>query len=127
MRRPTPEADAYRWHRQAILGARLPRCEDEPQCGWFRLRAVRGGPWLPARIWLDQPMDEAGMLVADEELRAEILRDPADPLVVWARGAAIPRSSYEAILALHDTSPAMAATHIPLAPAALLIGPRHAR
>ena len=78
MRRPTKPDELLAWYRRAIANAQLPEharerlpVTMEPQCGWFRRRLIRGGPWVPARIWVeihDQPVDAAGELVADEVL-----------------------------------------------------------
>lgn len=91
MRRPTPASVLYDWHRRALAGERPPVLEDEPQCGWFRLRLVRLGPWCPARIWMEQEIDpETGELCADETLRAEVLGQPRDPRRLWLSVAGKP-------------------------------------
>jgi hypothetical protein len=70
----------------------------EPQPGFFKLRLVRGGPWVSAAIfypcpieghpeifqWLDRP----------RRLAAEIDGHEADPMRVWLHGRMIPRSEY---------------------------------
>ena len=44
-----------------------------PQAGHYRVRRVRGGPWLPAVIWWHAgERDEAGDLLEDEGYRCEI-------------------------------------------------------
>lgn len=77
IRRPTPENDRYGWHRQALADAalhlELSISGDEPQCGWYKTRLAKGGPWVPARIWMYQPTDaETGELDGDETLQCEI-------------------------------------------------------
>lgn len=32
---------------------RTPRQIDQPQPGYYKTKRVRGGPWVPARIWID--------------------------------------------------------------------------
>ena len=34
--------------------------ENDPQCGYYRMRKGRGGPWVPVAIWLEG-QDDAGM------------------------------------------------------------------
>jgi hypothetical protein len=45
---------------------------------------VKDGPWVPARIWLDQDIDPVtGELRADERLQCEVNGQYADPLDAW--------------------------------------------
>lgn len=94
MRRPTPFTLLYRWHAAAISGE-TPEITDAPQCGWFKRRLVKNGPWIPARIWLDQPTDELGELTGDETLRCEVNGREADPQEQWTWLAANPVSKAE--------------------------------
>ena len=86
MSKPTPHAVLYAWHSNALRGALaedLPITE-EPQCGWFKRRLIRGGLFVPARIWMYQPTDpETGDLVADEALQCEVGGRFADPEIQW--------------------------------------------
>ena len=83
MRTPTVLRDLYSWHRQALAGLK-PQITHEPQCGWFKRRLVKGGPMVPARIWLHQEIDEAtGELVGDEELRCDVAGKSVDPVDAW--------------------------------------------
>lgn len=113
IRRPSRMVDLYAWHRAALAGQRPSIDEAEPQCGWFRCRMVRNGPWIPARIWCEQETDAAGDLTAPEDLRAEIDGRPADAAVIWMRVAARPitRQAYDALLAERLSNARMAATH----------------
>ena len=58
-----------------------PRTAD-PQPGYFLVRKVRGGPWLPAIIYL----------------RAEVLGEPADIYSVWDYGHPITEASYRYLM-----------------------------
>jgi len=79
MRQPTAHDLVYAWHTEAMVEVRrvgrerasLP-VHNEPQCGWFGTMLVRKGAWVPARVWLDQPIDEVGELAGDEILRCEV-------------------------------------------------------
>ncbi len=94
MRTPTPAADAYAWHRAALAGDE-PATDDTPQCGWFKRKMVRGGPWVPCRIWLYAEIDDAGELVAPEILQAEVAGEYADPDDLWSFVAANPITEAE--------------------------------
>lgn len=87
IRRPTSSAAAYAWHRAAIADGN-DRLEitvtGEPECGWFKRKLVKGGPFVPARIWLDQWIDEAtGELLDDERLQCEVNGQYADAEEQW--------------------------------------------
>lgn len=95
MRTPTPDAEAYAWHRAALAGEE-PEITATAQCGFFKRRLVRGGPWVPCRIWLYAETDDAtGELVADEILQAECNGEYADPDDVWTYVAANPITEAE--------------------------------
>lgn len=83
LRAPTP--DPYAWHRQAIAGrGQREPIADEAQCGWFKRKLVKGGPFVPARIWLVQDVGEDGELLDDELLQCEVNGQYADPVDQWS-------------------------------------------
>jgi hypothetical protein len=87
MSQPTPRAALYAWHTNAMLGilADEPQAfNEDPECGWFKRSMVKGGPFVPARIWMEQPVDEAGDLIGDEVLRCEVHGKPRDPHEEWS-------------------------------------------
>lgn len=112
IRQPSDSAQLYAWHSAALLViARYgdfksaPRFGqtgiaeydglsgiqgDDPQCGWFKRRLVKDGPWVPARIWLEQKIDQDGELTAPEILRCEVDGRPRDPHNEWTWLAARP-------------------------------------
>ena len=95
MRQPTPAADAYAWHRAALAGEE-PETTQDPHPGWFKRRLVRGGPWVPCRLWLFQEIDDAtGELLDDERLQAECNGEYADPEDIWSFVAANPITEAE--------------------------------
>lgn len=47
--------------------------------GFFKLRKVKGGAWLPARLWKVERRDENGDLVADVKFFASINGQTVDP------------------------------------------------
>ena len=75
------------WHRQALNDVRNGLEVDvtsEPACGWFRTRLVKGGPFVGARIWLQQFVcPDTGDLVADEYYCCEIDGRPCDAHEQW--------------------------------------------
>lgn len=112
MRQPTPDHVLYEWHRRALVEDRLPRQEDAPQCGWYRTRLVKGGPWVPVLIWCHRVYDEdTGELDEPESLRATIGAEPADPVRVWLHCRPISQNAYQRIID-EAASPTMAATRV---------------
>lgn len=114
IRRPTPVFELYRWHRDALAG-RAPAIHDgEPHCGWFKTRAVKGGPWMAARIWCERDIDpETGELTGPEELRCDVdgmFRDPARAWLSLAHNP-ISRAEYDALLHRRNLIPAMQEPH----------------
>lgn len=92
MREPTTQRAAFEWYRAATFSDDKPPIHpDEPHCGYFAIRLVKGGPLVPARIWLHQEIDEkTGLLTEDEYLKCEIAGKPADPYEQWPRLAGYP-------------------------------------
>ena len=115
MRTPTPAATLYAWHRAALAG-RSPTVTDDPQCGWFRTRLVRGGPWVPVVIWCDRELDERGSLASDERLRCRVGDAERDPAAVWLSVCKRPisRNQYQALRAMPAKVQEMTATHAPI-------------
>lgn len=83
---PTPHAELYRWHTRALEDVDLhfvPEAHpDEVQCGWFKRKLVKGGPFVPARIWMFQPVED-GQLVGDETFQCEVNGSFADAEDQW--------------------------------------------
>jgi hypothetical protein len=89
MSKPTPQEDLFRWHRNALLpeyerDESIPTT-DEPQPGFYKRRLVKGGVYVPARIWVCQNIDEeTGELTTDEQVFAEVNGNFADPKQQWS-------------------------------------------
>lgn len=87
MRQPLTTEETLKWWLDAVknkaTGERTVIWMNEPQAGWFKRRFVRGGPWVGARIWWHQDVDDAGELLAEPELRCEVNGRPADALDQW--------------------------------------------
>lgn len=87
MRWPTPKEKLEVWWRNALRagkGKPIVYVNEEPQVGYYQTRMVKGGPMVPARIWMYQPIDaDSGELVGDEILQAEINGAYAVPEAAW--------------------------------------------
>lgn len=116
MRQPTPASKVYAWHRNAIKNGVTLIHEGDPECGWFKRRFVKGGPWVPVEIFMVREIDvNTGELSADETLRVRINGKVSDQVDQnWTYLTPISRSEYEALKELQSIHPEMAATHAPL-------------
>lgn len=87
MRQPSKLQILYDWHRQAVTGGawHIPINESDPLCGYFKTRLVKDGPFVPARIWMEQPVDDDGELISPEVLRCEVDGQAKDPVEQWVR------------------------------------------
>ncbi|MGP9804064.1 hypothetical protein [Paracoccus sp. NSM] len=113
IRQPTTRAAQYDHWQRSVAGERVPRIEDEPQPGFYKRRFVRGGPFVPVEIWLEQQIDpETGELTADEELRAVCNGERCNPYTVWSYCRAISLEEYDALTGARDAIADMAATHV---------------
>ncbi|WP_406853522.1 hypothetical protein ABEG18_13195 [Alsobacter sp. KACC 23698] len=84
------EQNDFAWWDSARAGLNPPIHENDPQCGYFRMRSGKGGPWLPVCIYRD-----GGQLLAfkgDESV---------DPHQIWTWVARRP-ISYELYTAVAD-------------------------
>ena len=86
MRKPTPDAEAYAWYTRALVdhawGVQVD-VPEEPQCGFFKRRLVRGGPYVAAKIWIEGKTDSDGNLIGDEVMRCEVNNQYQDPEEQW--------------------------------------------
>ncbi len=86
---PTAKDQLFKWWRGALedvsLHLEVEAHPDEPQCGYFEMRLVKGGPMVPAKIWMVQITDpETGELLADEQLQCEIDGEHRDASEAWS-------------------------------------------
>lgn len=112
MRQPSPASQLYAWHRAAMRGAAPPVHDGWPECGWYRTRLVRGGPWVAVEIKVERVIDiETGELAGPETVFAIVdgERRRAEP--IWTFLEPISREDYAALIARREFIPAMAATH----------------
>jgi hypothetical protein len=88
-----------------------------PECGFFKLREKAWSPiWIPARIWLDQPMDwQTGELSNPErfllEIDGRLITDQEKIELRWLRLTPATMDEWKwlrARRALQSSSPAIA-------------------
>lgn len=115
MRQPSPAAQLYAWHRAAISGDAPPIHDGLPECGWYRRRMVKGGPWVPVRIFVRREVDtETGELLGPEILVADVDGKLDDPVRHWTYLTPITKAEYDALLFRQSTVPGMADSQKPL-------------
>lgn len=91
LRQPTGLLERWAWWERAIAGQDVPYTEDEPECGFYRVRKFpygvwARGPWLPARVWLEpgEIDPETGELLSDEIIKMEIDGKRVNPWTNWS-------------------------------------------
>lgn len=73
----------FAWWRSALAGTK-PAITGEPECGFYKRRAFKGGPWVPVAIWYGEPpTDEEGTPLSDAPLLCAVDGKHADALEVW--------------------------------------------
>lgn len=83
MRTPLTDDEAYKWWREALQTKRQPRYLNEPQAGWYKRRVASRGPFVAARIWWEQEVDDCGELLSEPVLRCIVNGQPKDPFDQW--------------------------------------------
>lgn len=79
---PTPEQQ-LEFYRRALAGARDEIREGDPEAGWWKMRLIRRGAWVPVRIWIEQEIDDAGELLAPQVVKCTVDGEVKDPREVW--------------------------------------------
>jgi hypothetical protein len=111
IRQPTPMSALYAWHREAVQGFDPPIHDGVPECGWFKTRLVRGGPWVAVEIKVVRDIcPETGELLGPERLVAICDGDRRDPARLWTHLTPITRDEHAALILRREAIPAMAAT-----------------
>lgn len=116
MRQPTPIASLLEWHRDALAGKRPPIHDGEPHVGWFKVRMVKGGPFVPARIWVEREIcPNTGELEGDERLFLEVEGERLNLMRhwVWLSKNPISKAEFDHLFELRSTIDGMSATHVP--------------
>lgn len=88
---PVSDRDAYAWWREELRasGQVIP---EEPQCGFYRRRMVRGGVFVPVRIWREADIDfDTGAATAGRQrLLCMVGSELRDPVAEWGYVATQP-------------------------------------
>lgn len=115
MRQPTPDHVLYAWHRAAVAGLRPDVHDGVPECGWFKTRIVRGGPWVPVEITLRREIDpDTGELEGPEEHFASYDDRTVRAASIWTYLTPITRDEFDALHQRVCDLPVMQATHAKL-------------
>lgn len=108
IRQPSSEARLYSHWRRAVAGYRVDIHEDDPRCGFYKMRRTKGGPWVAVHIYMNQEIcPETGELTADEKLEAIANGVPTNPLKIWTYCRAISAEEYDALTGIRETLPDM--------------------
>ncbi|MCB5411815.1 hypothetical protein [Pseudogemmobacter faecipullorum] len=111
IRRPSTSAQLYAWHRSALINPDLPRQDGLPECGWYKTRLIRGGPWVPVEISIQREIDpETGELTGPERMACEVDGVRREPASIWSHLTPITRAEFLALTERREAIPAMAAT-----------------
>lgn len=95
MRQPSTMMALTRWHRAYMRGEAPPMHDGWPEAGWYKMRRVKGGPWVPVEIWCEQHTDpETGELTEPEQLRADAFGEYLDPASIWTWLTPISRAEF---------------------------------
>ena len=112
MRHPSSASQLYAWHRAALLGHAPPIHDGLPECGWYRTRLVRGGPWVAVEIRIVRDVDfDTGELTCPEKFIAIVDGDRRRAEPLWTYLEPISREEHADLLTRCESIPAMAATH----------------
>ncbi|MEC7965473.1 MAG: hypothetical protein VX201_19550 [Pseudomonadota bacterium] len=97
IRQPSSMSQLYAWYRAAVAGNAPALHDGIPHCGWFKRKLVKGGPWVPVRIFIDRDIDlVTGELTRDEVLRIEIEGiEAGDPAEHWTYLTPISRAEFK--------------------------------
>lgn len=115
IRTPTPPSVLFRWWREALVNPDLPRHDDMPECGFYKRRMVKGGPWIPARIYVERETDPmTGELTAPERMVCDLNGEMCDPRPHWTHLRPISREEYDALLQRRYAVPEMLSPRNPI-------------
>ena len=115
IRQPSTYVQLYGWWLDAVRTGLVAMVEDEPPCGFYKTRKVRGGPWVPVQISVLRILDGFGELADDERLVAQEGVDGQKFRAerIWTSLRPISREEYDALIEAHRTDPVYQATHAP--------------
>jgi hypothetical protein len=108
MREPSTSSILLSWYYRALSdqALHLPILVDAmPECGFFKTRICKGGPFVPARIYIEQEVcPDTGELLSDEVLKCQVNGRDKDPFDqwYWLAGNPIPIAEFNYMVASAD-------------------------
>lgn len=94
-RKPSKRTELFAWWRAALEGSAPPPVNETPQAGYYKRRLVKGGPWVPVAIWVEQEIGECGELLAPEIIKCSVDGKIADAVSEWGYCCSHPISKQE--------------------------------
>ena len=86
MRKPSTFMQSHSWWLDALAGKESPRHDGLPECGYYRMKLVKGGPWVPVQVKLSQDIEfDTGELAAPERYIAVYEDRNVDAALIWYR------------------------------------------
>lgn len=86
------DATLYEWWRNACAGNLGPIHDNEPQCGFYRKRKFKDGPWQPVAIFPDPDTGEITALVDNRHIA------DAGEIWTWVAKHPVEHEVYEAVI-----------------------------
>lgn len=91
--------------------SRPPRIINQPRPGFFKLRLVKGGPWVPSRIYAYRPR-----VAGTDHLAAHVNGEHCEVDRVWLYGHPISEDEYRRMLSSPHAQPKRAVNLAAAAP-----------
>lgn len=116
IRKPTPAGVALKWYFDAISGKPVSTHDGIAQCGWFKRRMIKNGPWVPVRIYLDRDIDPlTGELTRDEVMRIEVEGiERENPAEHWTYLTPISKAEFDHLMDFRLRDPRMLDARAPI-------------
>lgn len=113
IRQPSTAAQLYAWHADAVRNGVTMVHDGWPECGWYCTRLVKGGPFVPVKIWVEREVDwDTGELLGPERMVCDCDGQRRDPERLWSFLKPISKADYDALVARREALPAMRATMV---------------
>ncbi len=96
MRKPLPPRRCLKsefWERS--LAGEKPQIFGTPEAGYYKRRLVKGGPFVPCRVWIEQQIGECGELVSEPAYRCEVNGREVEAFEAWTWFCITPISEAE--------------------------------
>lgn len=111
IRQPTPAKVLFQWWNAALNGMNPPVHDGDAQCGFYKTKLVKGGPYAAVEIKIVRDVDlDTGELTAPERFIAICDGERRNAARLWTYLTPISREEHRALIHRRDIIPAMAAT-----------------